>query len=30
LLAETGQISGPLPTVERFVELRYLRAAGLQ
>jgi hypothetical protein len=30
LLAETGQIGGPLPTTERFVELRYLRAAGLQ
>lgn len=30
LLAETGQISGPLPTAEQFVELRYLRAAGLQ
>jgi NitT/TauT family transport system substrate-binding protein len=30
LLAETGQIGGPLPTAERFVELRYLRAAGLQ
>ena len=30
MLAETGQIAGPAPRVERFVDLQYLQAAGLQ
>ena len=30
MLAETGQIAGPLPPAERFVDLQYLQAAGLQ
>ena len=30
LLAETGQISGPPPPAQRFVDLQYLQAAGLQ
>ena len=30
MLAETGQIAGPPPPVERFVDLQYLQAAGLQ
>jgi ABC-type nitrate/sulfonate/bicarbonate transport system substrate-binding protein len=30
MLAETGQIAGPRPPVERFVDLQYLQAAGLQ
>jgi ABC-type nitrate/sulfonate/bicarbonate transport system substrate-binding protein len=30
VLAETGQIAGPPPRVERFVDLQYLQAAGLQ
>ena len=30
MLAETGQIAGPAPRAERFVDLQYLQAAGLQ
>jgi len=30
MLAETGQIAAPLPPAERFVDLQYLQAAGLQ
>jgi ABC-type nitrate/sulfonate/bicarbonate transport system substrate-binding protein len=30
MLAETGQIGAPLPPAERFVDLQYLQAAGLQ
>jgi ABC-type nitrate/sulfonate/bicarbonate transport system substrate-binding protein len=30
LLAETGALKAPLPSPERFVDLQYLRAAGLQ
>lgn len=30
MLAETGQIAGPPPRLERFVDLQYLQAAGLQ
>jgi len=30
LLGAAGRISGPLPPAERFVDLRYLHAAGLQ
>jgi ABC-type nitrate/sulfonate/bicarbonate transport system substrate-binding protein len=30
LLARTGELAPPLPTAERFVDLQYLRAAGLQ
>ena len=30
LLGETGDLQPPLPTPERFVDLQYLKAAGLQ
>ena len=30
ILGETGQIGAPLPPAERFVDLQYLQAAGLQ
>ena len=30
LLGETGDLKAPLPPAERFVDLRYLAAAGLQ
>ena len=30
MLAQTGQIGRPLPPAERFVDLQYLQAAGLQ
>ncbi len=30
LMAEAGELQGPLPDAARFVELRYLRGAGLQ
>jgi hypothetical protein len=30
MLAETGQIGAPPPPAERFVDLQYLQAAGLQ
>jgi len=30
LLAQTGELKAPLPTPNRFVDLQYLRAAGLQ
>jgi hypothetical protein len=30
MLAESGQIGGPLPPAERFVDLQYLQAVGLQ
>lgn len=29
-LAEAGELKPPLPAPERFVDLQYLRAAGLQ
>jgi ABC-type nitrate/sulfonate/bicarbonate transport system substrate-binding protein len=29
LMAETGQLKGPLPPADRFVDLQYLRAAGI-
>jgi hypothetical protein len=28
--AETGDLKPPLPSAERFVDLQYLRAAGIQ
>ena len=28
--AETGDLKAPLPSTERFVDLQYLRAAGIQ
>jgi len=30
LLGETGELKAPLPAAERFVDLQYLRAAGMQ
>ena len=30
LMGEGGTIKAPLPAAERFVDLRYLRAAGIQ
>jgi ABC-type nitrate/sulfonate/bicarbonate transport system substrate-binding protein len=30
LLGETGELKAPLPTADRFVDLQYLKAAGLQ
>jgi NitT/TauT family transport system substrate-binding protein len=30
LLGQTGELKGPLPAAERFVDLQYLRAAGMQ
>jgi hypothetical protein len=30
LLGTAGRLQPPLPAAERFVDLRYLRAAGLQ
>jgi ABC-type nitrate/sulfonate/bicarbonate transport system substrate-binding protein len=30
LLGQTGEIKGPLPATERFVDLQYLQAAGMQ
>jgi hypothetical protein len=29
-MAETGDLKLPLPPAERFVDLQYLRAAGMQ
>jgi hypothetical protein len=29
-MAEAGQVKGPLPQPERFMELRYLRDAGIR
>ena len=30
LLGRTGELKAPLPAAERFVDLQYLKAAGLQ
>src|SRR4051794_29595019 len=30
LLGQTGELKGPLPAAERFVDLQYLKAAGMQ
>jgi hypothetical protein len=30
LLAEAGELKAPLPAAERFVDLQYLKAAGMQ
>jgi len=30
LLGRTGELEAPLPAAERFVDLQYLKAAGLQ
>jgi len=30
LLGETGELKAPLPAAERFVDLQYLKAAGMQ
>ena len=30
LMAEAGQLKAPLPPAERFVDLQYLRAAGIE
>ena len=30
LLGQTGALKGPLPPADRFIDLQYLKAAGLQ
>ncbi len=30
VMAEAGELRPPLPAVERFIDLQYLKAAGLQ
>jgi hypothetical protein len=30
LLGETGELKTPLPAADRFVDLQYLKAAGMQ